>query len=113
MQKQLPEPFRGCFEKLDRKLKEFPGESCGKLFRSVLEEGMRELPLRQEDRDAFLQFIPENGYMDGQMQLLAIQRSRALLEGTLEKLDRENAEKCRLALGLGAMSGMLLVLILW
>lgn len=113
MQKQLPEPFRGCFEKLDRKLKESPGESCGKLLRSILEEGMRELPLRQEDRDAFLQFIPENGYMDGQMQLLAIQRSRALLEGTLEKLDRENAEKCRLALGLGAMSGMLLVLILW
>ncbi len=74
---------------------------------------MRELPLKPEDREAFLQFIPENGYMDGQMQLLSIQRSRALLEGTLEKLDRENAEKCRLALGLGAMSGMLLVLILW
>ena len=47
------------------------------------------------------------------MQLLSIQRSRALLEDTMERLEKENAEKCRLALGLGAMSGMLLVLILW
>ncbi len=74
---------------------------------------MRELPLQQEDRDAFLQFIPEDGYVDGQMQLLSIQRSRDLLEGTIGKLERENGEKCRLALGLGAMSGMLLILILW
>lgn len=74
---------------------------------------MRELPLQQEDKEAFLQFIPENGYTDGQMQLVSIQRSRTLLEGTMEKLERENGEKCRLALGLGAMSGMLLILILW
>lgn len=113
MQKQLQEPFRSCFEKLNGQLRETDGESCGKIFRRTLEEGMLELPLQQEDRDAFLQFIPENGYMDGQMQLLSIQRSRALLEGTLGRLERENAEKCRLALGLGAMSGMLLVLILW
>ncbi len=74
---------------------------------------MRDLPLQQEDRDAFLQFISEDGYVDGQMQLLSIQRSRDLLEGTIGKLERENGEKCRLALGLGAMSGMLLILILW
>lgn len=113
MQKQLGEPFRSCFERLNQKLGEDSGESCGKIFRKVLGEGMAELPLRQEDRDAFLQFIPENGYMDGQLQLLAIQRSRALLEDTLGRLERENTEKCRLAVGLGAMSGMLLVLILW
>lgn len=113
MQKQLPEPFKSCFERLNRKLQEAGGESCGKLFRMVLEEGLRELPLQKEDIDAFLQFMPENGYMDGQMQLLSIQRSRDLLEDTLERLEKENAEKCRLALGLGAMSGMLLVLILW
>ena len=74
---------------------------------------MAELTLQQEDKEAFLQFIPENGYMDGRLQLLSIQRSRTLLENTIEKLERENAEKCRLAVGLGAMSGMLLVLILW
>lgn len=113
MQKQLPEPFKSCFERLNAKLQEADGESCGKIFRTVLWEGMQELPLQQADKEAFLQFIPESGYMDGQMQLLSIQRSRALLEAAIEKLEKENGEKCRLALGLGAMSGMLLVLILW
>ena len=113
MQNQLQEPFRSCFERLNLKLQEASGESCGKIFRTALEEGMAGLPLRQEDKAAFLQFIPENGYMDGQMQLLSIQRSRSLLENTIERLEQENTEKCRLAVGLGAMSGMLLVLILW
>lgn len=74
---------------------------------------MKELPLKPEDREAFLRFLPESGYMDGQMQLLSIQRSRALLEETMDRLERDNGEKCRLAVGLGAMSGILLVLILW
>ena len=74
---------------------------------------MSQLPLQQADKEAFLRFIPENGYMDSQMQLLSIQRSRSLLENTIESLEHDNAEKCRLAVGLGAMSGMLLVLILW
>lgn len=113
MQRQLQEPFRSCFERLNLKLKEANGESCGVLFRKSLEEGMEQLPLKREDKEAFLKFIPENGYMDSQMQLLSIQRSRSLLENTMESLERENIEKCRLAVGLGAMSGMLLVLILW
>lgn len=113
MQMQLQEPFRSCFERLNLKLKEANGESCGKLFRDIMEEEMAQLPLQHADKEAFLRFIPENGYMDSQMQLLSIQRSRSLLENTIESLERENAEKCRLAVGLGAMSGMLLVLILW
>lgn len=71
------------------------------------------LPLRREDREAFLQFVSENGYTDGQMQLLAIQRSRDILKNTIERLERENTEKCRMAVGLGAMSGLLLILVLW
>lgn len=113
MQKQLRDPFKSCFEELDKRLREADGESCGKIFRSVLEDRMRELPLQQADREAFLQFIPEDGYVDGELQLISIQRSRAMLESTIGKLERENGEKCRLALGLGAMSGVLLILILW
>lgn len=113
MQRQLQEPFQSCFERLNLRLQAANGESCGKLLRKALEEGMSQLPLQQADKEAFLRFIPENGYMDSQMQLLSIQRSRSLLENTIESLEHDNAEKCRLAVGLGAMSGMLLVLILW
>lgn len=113
MQKQLPEPFRDWFERLNAKLRESDGESGGRIFREALEEGMSELPLKREDREAFLRFLPESGYMDGQMQLLSIQRSRDLLEETIDRLERDKGEKCRLAVGLGAMGGMLLVLILW
>jgi len=75
--------------------------------------GLDELPLHGEDREAFLQFASEEGYMDGQMQLLAIRRSRERLENTARRLEQENTEKCRMAVGLGAMGGLLLILVLW
>jgi hypothetical protein len=53
-----------------------------------------------------------DGFEDGRMQLRTIDRSRELLLKTAGGLEKENAEKCRLAVGLGAMSGLLLILIL-
>ena len=47
------------------------------------------------------------------MQLRVIEQSTELLESTVEKLEKENAEKCRMAVGLGAMGGLLLILVLW
>ncbi len=35
------------------------------------------------------------------------------LAATEEQLVRENEEKCRMAVGLGAMGGLLLILVLW
>lgn len=113
MEKQLSEPFRSCFQRLNQRLQHTGGESCGKIVQRTLREGMEGLPLKAEDKEAFLQFVPESGYMDGQMQLLAIQRSRTLLEHTIDRLEKENTEKCRMAVGLGVMSGMLLILVLW
>ena len=110
---QLAPPFEACFEKLCARLKAAPGNSFAVAFRETMSEGLDVLPLRREDREAFLQFVSENGYTDGQMQLLAIQRSRDILKNTIERLERENTEKCRMAVGLGAMSGLLLILVLW
>ena len=47
------------------------------------------------------------------MQLRAVESCRERLEKTRERLEREGAEKSRIAVGLGAMSGLLLILVLW
>lgn len=92
-------------------------ENTGKTFEEVFREEMGEalggLPLKEEDRENFLRFTARTGFMDGRMQLRAIEQSAELLQGTEERLERENSEKCRMAVGLGAMGGLLLVLVLW
>lgn len=111
--RHLAEPYRGAFLEIGRRMEENTGISFGDAFRSEMGDILAELPLKEEDRENFLQFASQTGFADGQMQQRIIERSMELLEGTKERLERENAEKSRMAVGLGAMGGLLLILILW
>ena len=110
---QLPQPFAEALLNVDRQMQENTGRSFACVLREELEGPLNELPLKAEDREMFLRFAPQSGFMDRQMQLFAMQQCRELMAGTVEKLDRENADKCRMALGLGVMGGLMLILVLW
>lgn len=109
----LEEPFREAFLRISGRMDENTGVSFGDVFREELEEALGSLPLQEEDRESFLRFAAQTGFADGQMQLRAIEQSVQLLRATEEKVVSENAEKCRMAVGLGAMGGLLLILVLW
>ncbi len=109
----LPEPFRQAFGEVGRRMEENMGVSFGEVFREELGKALEGLPLQEADREDFLGVAHQTGFCDSQMQLRAIERSRELLGATRERLEREHAEKCRMALGLGAMGGLLLILVLW
>ncbi len=94
-------------------MEENTGVSFGETFREEMEGVLKELPLETEDRENFLRFTSQTGFMDGQMQLRAMEQSLELLRGTWEKLEQENTEKCKMAVGLGALGGLLLILVLW
>ena len=70
------------------------------------------LPLKKEDIEEFLRFTGKEGYADESMQIKSIELSRQGLEHAMEVQQREIAQKCRLSVGLGAMSGLLLLLLL-
>lgn len=109
----LKEPFGEAFLRTGNRMTENTGISFGEVFREEMEEALEKLPLKEEDRECFFRFASRGGFMDGQMQLRAIEQSIDLLRSTEEKLKKESAEKSRMAVGLGAMSGLLLILILW
>ena len=88
------------------------GESFADVFKTCMEGPLKEMPLTKEDREEFFLFVSENGFMDGQMQMRMIDTSRERLEEKSKRLEQENAEKCRMAVGLGAMGGLLIILIL-
>lgn len=110
---QLDMPFNRAFRCVAEKMQENTGASFATVFREHMEKPLKELPLTLEDRETFLQFASETGYLDGQMQLRALEQSKELMSGTVERLERENADKSRVAVGLGVMGGFLLILVLW
>lgn len=108
----LPAPFGEAFLEIGHRMEENTGLTFGEIFREEMAEALRGLPLRETDREDFLRFAWQTGYADAKMQLRAIEQSAELLKGTRERLEGENAEKCRMAVGLGAMGGLFLILIL-
>lgn len=90
--------------------------SEGSGFLEMAEESFRKklntLPLKKEDIDRFLLFTGREGYPDEAMQIRAIELAKQELERTAEMQQREISQKCRLSVGLGAMSGLLIVILL-
>lgn len=111
--KKAQPPFGGALERVGQNMRDNIGLSFGETFQKEFEEAFEGMHLKDEDREAFLQFTRQACHADGLMQLRAMEQSIELLRRTEEALEKENAEKCRMAGGLGAMSGILLILILW
>lgn len=107
-----PEPFATSFLQIYNGMQENQGNSFAKVFCENMESCLKELPITGQDGEDFLAFAKGQSFEDGSMQLRTIERSWELLQTTAERLEKENAEKCRMAVGLGAMSGLLLVVIL-
>lgn len=102
-----------AFVEVAGQMRENAGESFLEILKKTVGAALEELPLKSEDKELFFQFASPGGFADGKMQQRALEQSRERLGKTKEKLEQENAEKGRIAVGLGAMSGLLLILILW
>lgn len=101
-----------AFRRIADKMRENTGESFSQVFRECVGGPLKEMPLKEEDREEFLRFVSAGTFGDGQMQLTLIEQSRELLEARAAALEQENGEKCRMAVGLGAMGGLLIILVL-
>ena len=110
-----------------RQRKDRLGEICTEVYREYAEtedagflelaeksfrRQLRMLPLKKEDIEEFLRFAEKEGYADETMQIKSIELSRQGLEHTADMQQREITQKCRLSVGLGAMSGLLILLLL-
>ena len=109
---RLQEPFRGCLLGIYERMQDNFGESFREVFCERMANCLNGLPLTKEDTEGFLNFVGKDSFEDGRMQIRMLELGREYLQNTAERLERENAEKCRMAVGLGAMSGLLLLLIL-
>ena len=69
---RLPRPFDEAFRSIEVKMSENTGASFAEVFRDCLREPLETLPLKAEDREVFLQVASKCVYMDGQMQLRAM-----------------------------------------
>lgn len=108
----VPAPFDKALGRVGTEMRKNTGKTFGEVFREEFAGALDGLPLRNEDKESFLQFTRQASHADGQMQLRAMEQGMELLCLTEKKLERENEGKGKMAVSLGAMGGMLLIIIL-
>lgn len=109
---RLEEPYRKAFSDIYEFMKHNTGEEFGQVFHRTMEECLKEIPIKKEEKELFLKFTSVSGFEDGKMQIRSMEQYNDRLKNIVQKLEQEISEKSRMALGLGAMSGLLLVIIL-
>lgn len=88
------------------------GKNFEQIFRNQMEQSLLLTSLKEEDRRTFLSMVSDSGFADEAMQIRTIEISREELQKTVQCLERELSEKSKMAVGLGAMGGLLIVLVL-
>ena len=108
---RVEEPYRGSFLQIYERACMNQGESFKELCTVCLTEGMENLVADKTAKEKFIACFSNCGFEEGSMQIRTIEQTKEELEERLHELSRENTSKCRLALSLGTMSGLLLVIL--
>lgn len=109
---RLGEPYAGCLKAVCEELGGAGSASFQEVFCRRMDNCLKELPLKEEDREMFLQPFRGQGFQDGAMQLKNLEQGLGRIRELTGQQEQEQKERCRMAVGLGAMSGLLLLIIL-
>lgn len=109
---QAEEPYGQAFGRIYQELADNRGSSFAKVYEAIMSEALRELPLKEQDRQLFMQCILEQGGGDGEAGVRLLRRRQELLKERIARLEEESREKSRMAIGLGTLGGLLLIIIL-
>lgn len=109
---RLEEPYKRTFTEIYQEFGNAGGSSFQEIFVRRMELTFQNLPLKGEDEACFLAPFRNHGFQDGHMQMKSLEQSLLRLNDIIRTQNEEQREKCRMAVGLGVMSGLLLIIIM-
>lgn len=109
---QVEEPYSSAFARVWQELSDNRGSCFAEVYGRIMGKTLQELALKEQDRQLFMQCMLDQGGSDGEAGVRLIRRQQELLQERITRLEAENREKSRMAVGLGALGGLLLIIIL-
>lgn len=109
---QVEEPYSSAFARIWQELSENRGSGFAQVYERIMGEALQEPALQEQDRQLFMQCMLDQGGSDGEAGVRLIRRQQQLLQERITRLEAENREKSRMAVGLGTLGGLLIIIIL-
>ena len=110
---RMEEPYKACFDEIYERSLENSGESFEELCSTSLAQGLKGVEASWEDKELFINCFAKSGYEEDVLQLRVVEQTKAELEKKLTLMEAQASSRYRLSLSLGAMSGLLLIILLW
>lgn len=111
LSKRVEEPYKSSFRAIYEKTCKDDGESFGQICEEQLNQDLQAVVADKADKEWFISCFAQRGFEEDRMQLRIIEQNKEQLEERAQVLSGENTSKCRLALSLGTMSGLLLIIL--
>lgn len=108
---RVDEPFRGCLQSIYDRSCRNDGNDFGQVCKECFENGLKKLVVGNEEKALFIGCFVKSGFEEERQQLHYIEQVREELENYLHTHTQELSNKCKMALSLGTMSGILLVIL--
>lgn len=108
---RVEEPFKGSFQEIYERNCRNRGDGFGQVCKEVFEQKLKKLVVSETEKEQFITCFASCGYEDDKMQIRSIQQGRQELERIITELNGTLNSRCRLAVSLGTMSGLLLVIL--
>ncbi len=109
---EVEEPYSGAFARIYQEMSENRGSCFAEVYERIMGETLQALAVKEQDRQLFIQCILDQGGGDGEAGVRLIRRQQELLKERIVRLEAENREKSRMAVGLGTLGGLLIIIIL-
>lgn len=108
---RVEDPFKSSLQDIYRKVNQNTGSNFGQVCRQCFKEHLKKLVVSEQEKEQFIACFANNGFEEDGMQIQNILQERQELEAGLKELSDNLASRCRLAISLGTMGGLLLVII--
>ena len=109
---KVEEPYKQGFSEIYRIMKQNTGKRFAEIYQEQMTICLKEVPVHKKEKELFTTFFAADGFEDSSMQIRSIEQYNEELKQMIQVLEKDTSEKSKVALGLGAMSGLLLIIIL-
>ncbi len=109
---RIAEPFRTVMKEIYAQVMEKSGVRFPEIWRTKMGQCLENMPLKEEERNIFLEFGNRIGFIDWETQAGMIEKSREQLEELYVKSKSSMENKEKMITSIGILGGLMLVIIL-
>lgn len=110
--KRVMEPYKTAMEEVYEETQRRSGIPFPAIWQEKMEQCLKEIPVKRQEQEIFLNFGNQTGFMDWQMQVGMLEKNRSQLEELHTQLKSAMENKEKVITSLGILGGLMLVIVL-